>query len=154
MTRALLFGIALLAPTTAGVALAQTRTASLQPVVDQQVASQTATQKAAEQRIETLRKQLGITPDQTALWDAFAQAMRDNATATDQLFQRRASTVASMNAVDNMRSYADIAREYAANTDRLATAFASLYASLSDLQKQAADSLFRQQSVAAAQPRR
>ena len=35
----------------------------------------------------------------------------------------------------------------------LATAFDSLYASLSDTQKQAADTMFRQQSTAAAQPR-
>ena len=37
--------------------------------------------------------------------------------------------------------------------ERLATAFDSLYASLSDTQKQATDTLFRQQSTAAAQPR-
>jgi hypothetical protein len=35
----------------------------------------------------------------------------------------------------------------------LATAFDSLYASLSDTQKQAADTLFRQQASAAMQPR-
>jgi hypothetical protein len=35
----------------------------------------------------------------------------------------------------------------------LATAFDSLYASLTDTQKQAADTLFRQQAAAATQPR-
>ena len=115
-------------------------------------AASSATLKAAEQRIQALKTQLGITPEQTPLWDAFAQAMRDNAASTDGLFQRRATTVASMSAVDNMRSYAEIARDYANNTERLATAFESLYASLSDTQKQAADTLFRQQAVASAQP--
>jgi periplasmic protein CpxP/Spy len=115
-------------------------------------AATSATQKAAEQRIQALRTGLGITPEQTPLWDAFAQAMRDNAASTDQLFQRRATTVATMTAVDNMRSYAEIARDYANNTERLSTAFDSLYASLSDPQKQAADTLFRQQAAASAQP--
>jgi len=79
--------------------------------------------------------------------------MRDNAASTDALFAQRANAVASMRAVDNMHSYAQIARAYADNTERLATAFDSLYASLTDTQKQAADTLFRQQAAAASQPR-
>ena len=112
-----------------------------------------ATQAAIDQRIRTLQSQLGITEAQTPLWWAFAQAMRDNAAATDALFTQRAGAVAAMNAPDNMHSYAQIARAYADNTERLATAFDSLYASLSDTQRQAADTLFRQQAIAAAQPR-
>ena len=86
------------------------------------------------------------------LWSAFAQAMRDNAAATDALFAQRAGDVSEMNALDNMHSYAQIARAYADNTERLATAFDSLYASLSDDQKQAADTMFRHQAIAAAKP--
>jgi hypothetical protein len=112
-----------------------------------------ATQAALDQRIRTLQSQLGITEAQMPLWSAFAQAMRDNAAATDALFTQRAGAVATMNALDNMHSYAQIARAYADNTERLATAFDSLYASLSDTQKQAADTMFRQQATAAAQPR-
>jgi periplasmic protein CpxP/Spy len=112
-----------------------------------------ATQAAVDQRIKTLQSQLGITEAQMPLWSAFAQAMRDNAAATDALFTQRASAVATMNAPDNMHSYAQIARTYADNTERLATAFDSLYASLSDTQKQAADTMFRQQATAAAQQR-
>ena len=112
-----------------------------------------ATQAAADQRIKMLQSQLGITEAQMPLWSAFTQAMRDNAAATDALFTQRAGAVATMNAPDNMHSYAQIARAYAENTERLATAFDSLYASLSDTQKQAADTLFRQQATAAAQPR-
>jgi cytochrome c551/c552 len=97
--------------------------------------------------------QLGITEAQMPLWTAFAQAMRDNAASTDALFAQRAHAVTSMTAVDNMHSYAQIARAYADNTERLATAFDSLYASLTDTQKQAADTLFREQASAAAQPR-
>jgi len=82
--------------------------------------------------------------------------MRDNAASTDALFARRAGDVSEMNAVDNMHSYAQIARAYADNTEHLATAFDSLYASLSDVQKRAADTLFRQPAITAAkrQPRR
>jgi periplasmic protein CpxP/Spy len=112
-----------------------------------------ATQAAVDQRIRALQSQLGITEAQMPLWSAFTQAMRDNAAATDALFTQRAGTVATMSAADNMHSYAQIARAYADNTERLATAFDSLYASLSDTQKQAADTLFRQQTTAAAQPR-
>jgi len=110
-----------------------------------------ATQAAVDQRIRTLQSQLGVTEAQMPLWTAFAQAMRENAAATDALFTQRAGAVATMNAPDNMHSYAQIARAYADNTERLATAFDSLYASLSDTQKQAADTLFRQQATAAAQ---
>jgi protein CpxP len=116
-------------------------------------APSTATQAAVDQRIRTLQSQLGITEAQMPLWTAFAQAMRENAAATDALFTQRAGAVATMNAPDNMHSYAQIARAYADNTERLATAFDSLYASLSDTQKQAADTLFRQQATAAAQPK-
>jgi cytochrome c551/c552 len=106
-----------------------------------------------DQRIRTLQSQLGVTEAQMPLWSAFAQAMRENAASTDALFSQRASAVAAMSATDNMHSYAQIARAYADNTERLATAFDSLYASLSETQKQAADTLFRQQATAAAQPR-
>jgi LTXXQ motif family protein len=112
-----------------------------------------ATRAAVDQRIRTLQTQLGITETQLPLWLAFAKAMRDNAASTEALFARRAGAVAEMNAVANMHSYAQIARAYADNTERLATAFDSLYASLSDTQKGAADTLFRQQAIAAARPR-
>ena len=110
------------------------------------------TRAAVDERIAKLRSQLVITELQMPLWSAFAQTMRDNAATTDALFARRAGAVSEMNAVDNMHSYAQIARAYADNTERLAAAFDSLYASLSDVQKRAADTLFRQQAIAAAKP--
>ena len=113
-----------------------------------------ATRAAVDQRIRTLQSQLGITEMQMPLWSAFAQAMRHNAASTDALFARRAGAVAEMSAVNNMHSYAQIARAYADNTERLATAFDSLYASLSEVQKRAADTLFRQRASAAARPQR
>lgn len=127
--------------------------ASSSPVRPASPAPSGATQAAVDQRIRVLQSELGITETQMPLWTAFAQAMRENAASTDALFAQRANAVASMSAVDNMHSYAQIARAYADNTERLATAFDSLYASLTDTQKQAADTLFRQQAVAASKPR-
>jgi hypothetical protein len=107
-------------------------------------------QSAVEQRIQGLKLQLAITPQQEALWDAFAAKMRDNAAATERLAQQRSAAIATLNAVDNMRSYARISHEYAANADRLTAAFEGLYASLSPAQKQTADTLFRQEAAAGA----
>jgi protein CpxP len=112
------------------------------------------TEAAVDRRIDALRSQLAITSAQTPRWTAFAQAMRENAQSTDALFAQRAGAVASMSAVDNMHDYARIARAYADNTERLAAAFDSLYASLSETQKRAADTIFRQHAAAAAKPHR
>jgi protein CpxP len=105
----------------------------------------TPAQRAArvEARITSLHKQLAITTAQQPQWDAFAQVMRDNAKSMDKSFETRGSRLASMNAADNMQSYADVAVAHAQDVQRLATAFQSLYGSFSDSQKQTADMLFR-----------
>jgi len=148
-------GVALAALLVPSIGLAQSATPTPAATPPSSApAPSAATQAAVDQRIKMLQSQLGITEAQMPPWSAFAQAMRENAAATDALFTQRAGAVATMNAPENMHSYAQIARAYADNTERLATAFDSLYASLSDTQKQAADTLFRQQaSAAAAQPR-
>jgi periplasmic protein CpxP/Spy len=110
-----------------------------------------ASQAAVDQRIRTLQSELGITETEMPLWSAFAQAMRESAAATESLFTQRADGVGTMSATENMHSYARIVRAFADDTERLATAFDSLYASLSDTQKRAADTLFRQQASTAAQ---
>jgi hypothetical protein len=102
-------------------------------------------QPSVEQRIQALHAQLAITPQQEAAWAGFAQKMRENASLTERLAQQRGSTIPTMSAVENLRSYARISHEYANSADRLAAAFEALYATLSPSQKQAADTLFRQQ---------
>jgi periplasmic protein CpxP/Spy len=104
-------------------------------------------QSAAEQRITALQTELHITPAQMPQWNAFTQAMRDNAASTDALFRQRAASAATMTALDNMKSYAEVARAYADHTETLANAFAGLYGVLSDQQKQTIDTMFRQQSA-------
>src|SRR6516162_11526080 len=94
------------------VGLAQSAPPAASPAAAQTAAPQpsAATQAAVEERIHALQKQLGITEAQMPLWNAFAQAMRDNAVSTDALFTQRANSVVSMSAIDNMHSYAQIAR--------------------------------------------
>jgi len=125
---------------TASTALGQTPSPPPQPTPSAQ-----STQDAAEQRIRALQAQVRITDAQMPLWNTFAQAMRDNAMSTDSIFRQRASTTPSMTALDNMRSYAQVARAYADNTEKLASAFEAFYGTLSDQQKQTIDTLFRQQ---------
>jgi hypothetical protein len=135
------------------VAVAQ----SVPPPPPQTAANAPSPQAAADQRIQTLRAQLHITDAQSPQWTAFAQTMRDNATSTDDLFRKRAGTAATMSALDNMKSYAQVARAYADNTQALATAFEALYGVLTEQQKQTIDTLFRQEAAKTAaqqQPKR
>ena len=119
-----------------------------QPAVSQPaIALSPAAQAAVDQRVAALRGQLHITEAQVPAWNAFAQTMRDNAASTDALFRQRASTAAKLSALDNMKSYAQVAHAYADNTEALATAFEGLYGVLSDQQKLTVDTLFREEAI-------
>lgn len=122
------------------------------PPVPAVTQAQSQVQAATEQRITGLQTQLAITAPQMPQWNAFTQVMRENAQTTDTLFRQRAAGVQSMNAPANMQSYAQISRAYADGTEKLATAFQAMYAVLSDQQKLAADTLFRQQAAQGSQP--
>jgi hypothetical protein len=111
-----------------------------------------ATRAALEQRIAALKTRLSITPAEEPAWDAFAETMRTNTADTDALFSQRAAIAKAMTAPENMHAYAQIARAYADNTERLSAAFDALYAGLTDAQKRAADTLFREQAAEAAVP--
>jgi len=105
----------------------------------------------ADQRIADLHGQLHITAQQQTQWDQFAQVMRDNAKDLDQSYQQRAASMETMNAVENMQSYAQIEQTRAQDLQKLVPAFQTLYTSLSDQQKKQADQLFRNYA-ARAQP--
>ncbi len=96
-----------------------------------------------EARISELHSKLQITPDQEDRWKQVADVMRENAQTMDSLIQARRSHATSMNAVDDLKSYGDIAQAHAEGLKKLTPAFEALYASLSDQQKQTADTLFR-----------
>lgn len=96
-----------------------------------------------EARITQLHKELSITPAQQGQWDQFAQVMRDNARSFDQAIQDRAAKLKSMNAVESMQSYATLAQLHAQDVQKLTATFQTLYDSMSDAQKKAADIAFR-----------
>jgi protein CpxP len=102
-----------------------------------------------DRRITELHTKLQITPAQGQKWDEFAQVMRDNAKAMDQLYADRAQKLSSMTAVDNMQSFQTIEQARMQGMQKLVPAFQTVYDSLSDQQKQAADALFRSQSAKA-----
>ena len=135
---------AVLALAGSGLANAQQPpTGPLPPASTSPAAPLPTAQAAADQRITALQAQLRVTA-RCRSGARFAQAMRDNATYQDALFRQRAGT-ASMTAVENMRSYAQLARAYADNTEALAQAFETLYGVLTPEQQQTIDALFRQQ---------
>ena len=108
----------------------------------QRPAGQT-TPDRVEQRIVDLHARLHITPDEQVLWDKFAQVMRDNAQHMRQTADDRAAKLNTMNASENMQSYAQIAMQHAQDVQNLASAFQPLYASFSPDQQRTADVMFR-----------
>jgi len=122
----------------------QAATANAQP--------QTLEQMAA-QRIADLHERLNITTKEEPAWNKFARVMRVNARQLDHAYQQRAQQFDSMNAVEDMKSYAKIEQMRARDVEKLVPAFQSLYASLSPEQKQTADNLFRNRAEAAQQQR-
>ena len=99
--------------------------------------------ETVEQRIADMYAALKITPEQSAPWDAFAQVMLDNAQAMDSALTKADGSAAPRTAEQMMQSYAGLAQIHAANVQRLSTAFATLYGTLSPVQKLAADDMFR-----------
>ena len=103
-----------------------------------------------EARIKELHKRLKITNAQSAQWDALAQVMRDNAQAMVDLQKQRAENAKSMNAVDVVKSYAEVIQAHEDGMKKFIPAFEALYNSLSDAQKKIADSMFRGRAKASA----
>jgi hypothetical protein len=117
------------------------------------VAGKTA-QERVEQRIKELYSQLRITPAERPQWDQFAQVMRDNARDMDQAWLQRVDNFQSLNAVQNMQSYEQIAEQHAQHLQKLVPAFQNLYNSMPDEQKRLADQVFRANAERQAQTRR
>lgn len=69
--------------------------------------------------------------------------MRDNAGTMDSLRQARTSQANSMTAVDDLKSYSQIADAHADGIRKLTPAFQALYDSMSDVQKKNADLIFQ-----------
>jgi len=100
-------------------------------------------EERVEQRIKELHAQLRITAAEGPQWDQFVQVMRENARDMDQAWLQRVDQFQSMNALQNMQSYEQIAEQHAQHLQKLVPAFQSLYNAMPDQQKQLADQVFR-----------
>jgi septal ring factor EnvC (AmiA/AmiB activator) len=99
-----------------------------------------------EARIKELHAKLNITQAQEGLWTNVTQVMRDNAQTMDALIKARADNAKTMTAVDDLKSYSDMAEAHAAGLKKFIPVFEALYASMSDAQKKNADTVFRNRS--------
>jgi hypothetical protein len=96
-----------------------------------------------EARIKDLQARLKITPAQEELWNKVTQVMRDNAKTMDTLNQARFEKAKTLTAVEDLKSYSEIAQAHADGLKNFIPVFEALYASMSDDQKKDADTLFR-----------
>jgi periplasmic protein CpxP/Spy len=99
--------------------------------------------ETVQQYIDQLHATLQITPAEQPQWDRFAQAMTANADSMHQAFTQRGAALGTMNAAQNMQSYAELAALHARNMQTLANAFQALYAAMPSAQQQNADVVFR-----------
>jgi len=106
-------------------------------------ADKDAHEDRADVRIKQMRAKLKITSAQEEQWGKVAQAMRDDAKAMDTLTQARVARAKDMTAVDDLKTYGEIAEAHANGIRKLTPLFADLYAGMSDAQKKDADTLFR-----------
>jgi periplasmic protein CpxP/Spy len=95
-----------------------------------------------ETRIKELHAKLKITPAQEDLWNNVTQVMRDNAKTMEALIRARADETSTMTAVDDLKSYGEIAEAHADGLKKFVPVFEPLYADMSDAQKRDADKLF------------
>ena len=112
------------------------------PLAGHPVAGKNAEERV-EHRINELHAQLRITPAERPQWDQFAEVMRENARDMDQAFIQRAEQFQSINALQNMQSYEQIAEGHARHLQKLVPAFENLYNTMPDQQKRLADQVFR-----------
>jgi hypothetical protein len=95
-----------------------------------------------------LKKSIGITTAEESSWHGFTQVSRTNALNLATLYQQRSKTLSTMNAVQNMESYAAIAAKNADDMNALSAAFQTLYAKLTPAQQKKIDTVFRARAEA------
>jgi periplasmic protein CpxP/Spy len=116
--------------------------AASSPMAGHPVAGKNAAERV-EHRINELHAQLRITPAERQQWDQFAETMRENARDMDQVLMQRSQQFPSMNALQNMQSYEQLAEAHARHLQKLVPAFEDLYNAMPDQQKRLADQVFR-----------
>ena len=107
------------------------------------IAAKPSSQDRVEARIKDMHAKLKITQAQEAQWSKVVQVMRDNEKAIEPLIDARIEHAKTMTAVDDLKSYGEITDAHADGIKKFTPVFATLYDSMSDAQKKAADALFR-----------
>jgi periplasmic protein CpxP/Spy len=115
-----------------------------------QAQQQAPQEQGIERQIAELKKRLNITPQQQPQFDAFAQAMRQNAQTMEPLLNDQQQSTAR-NAVEDLKSSAKFAEAEADSLKRLLPPLQALYDTLSDPQKKIADQVLAS-SAGADQP--
>jgi len=127
----------LVAQTSSSQAPASTKQAS-----DRDTSAKPATDNPVEARIKELHAELKITTAQESLWSDVTQVMRDNEKVMESLHKTRSERAKTMTAVEDVKSYAEIAGAHADGLERFVPVFEALYNSMSDEQKKHADAIF------------
>ncbi|RQH07319.1 Spy/CpxP family protein refolding chaperone [Paraburkholderia dinghuensis] len=99
--------------------------------------------ETVEEHIKALHSELKITPAEEDKWAKVADAMRANAKAIDTLLEQRHENAEKETAIENLRSWAELAQAHADGSKALLAAFESLYTDMPDAQKKVADDAFR-----------
>lgn len=95
-----------------------------------------------DKRIKELHEKLKITTDEQPQWDAFVKVMRENETAIHDLIEARHANE-NATAVDDLKSYKEIADAHAAGIGKEIPVFEDLYNKMTPDQKANADNVFR-----------
>jgi periplasmic protein CpxP/Spy len=96
-----------------------------------------------EARITMLHAKLAITAAQEPAWQNLTQVMRENAQTMEALRVARADKAPTVTALDDLKSYAEIATAHAEGLKKFLPVFETLYGNMSEAQKAQADTLFR-----------
>jgi len=122
--------------------VAQAATAPTSPGKEAAAPSARGPAQRVDARITELRSQLHITAAQEPQFTALAAVMRSNAQSMEALLDQRAKAT-DTSAVASLKSYERLTEAHAEALKKFVPAFETLYASLSDTQKKAADAMFR-----------
>ena len=96
-----------------------------------------------EAGIKGLHTKLKITKDQEDLWNKVAEVMRDNERKMEPLHKVRSEKAKTTSAVDDLKSYSEIAEAHAEGLKKFIPVFEALYDKMSEDQKKNADMVFR-----------
>jgi hypothetical protein len=105
-------------------------------------------EQRVEAHIKKLHAELQITAVEEPQWRQFANVMRENAKEMDEVFSQRAAQYSTMNALQNMQSYAEISEAHARHVQKLVPAFETLYDAMPAPQKKLTDQVFRANAAA------